>query len=273
MDIAPVRECTHEIDGITESQADLAARFEREAMPYYAVLLRRARRITRCELDAEDLVQDALMNAYTGFHQFRPGTNLRAWLFRIMHNRWVSVHRLKQRRPETYCMAEITDSSLDGGTAQSAGGGRSAEDEALEGLPDRHIRQALQSLPEGFQQVLYYAGVQGHTYAETALLMGIPMGTVMSRMSRGRAQLRIRLADYETLCEREEGSVAPEGSGSTMLWHKGFSSKHGQVAMERSASPEQDRVALADSEVARITRFYKEFSESAGEATTVVTPP
>lgn len=136
------------------------------------------------------------MNAYTGFARFEPGTNLKAWLFRILHNRWISNHRLKQRRPDTFCLGEMTDSTLESSGARLVAGGRSAEDEALGILPDRQVTQALQSLPEGFQEVLYYTGVEGLTYNETAIRLGIPTGTVMSRISRGRARMRNQLAGY-----------------------------------------------------------------------------
>ncbi|KWX26068.1 MULTISPECIES: sigma-70 family RNA polymerase sigma factor [Mycolicibacterium] len=180
-----------------ESDAELAARFEREAMPFRPVLLRTARRLTHSDVDAEDLVQDALMNAYVGFRKFRQGTNLRAWLFRILHNRWISTYRMKQRRPDTFCVDEITDSDIASSAIHSDTGGRSAEDEALDVLGDHQIRVALQALPEGFQRVLYYADIEGYTYAETAVLMGIPLGTVMSRISRGRERLRAALSDHE----------------------------------------------------------------------------
>ncbi|MGV9799111.1 sigma-70 family RNA polymerase sigma factor [Mycobacterium sp. NPDC003449] len=178
-----------------ESDAELAARFERDAIPHRTALLRTARRLTRSEGDAEDLVQDTLMNAYVGFRRFRPGTNLRAWLFRIMHNRWISTHRMRQRRPDEFCVEEITDTDLRSTAIRSPTAGRSAEDIALEALPDDQIRAALCELPEGFRLTVYYADVQGFTYAQTAALMGVPLGTVMSRISRGRERLRVSLAD------------------------------------------------------------------------------
>ena len=187
---APKAECP------AESLSALAERFEREAMPYRAALLRTARRLTRREVDAEDLVQDTMMNAFKGFHRFQSGTNLKAWLYRIMHNRWISSHRLKQRRPETFSVDAIADIGIVGITSRSARFARSAEDEALDGLSDRRIEEALRSLPEGFQKVLYYVGVEGLTYADTAILLGIPLGTVTSRLSRSRIRLRAQLADY-----------------------------------------------------------------------------
>lgn len=178
-----------------ESDAQLAARFVREAMPFHAVLLRAARRLTHSHADAEDLVQDTLMNAYTGFRRFEPGTNLRAWLFRILHNRWISTHRMKQRRPDTFAVAEITDGDMFGSALHSTTAERSAEDRALDVFCDGRVREAVLTLPEGFRTVLYYADIEGFTYAETAALMEIPLGTVMSRISRSRERLRAALED------------------------------------------------------------------------------
>lgn len=103
-----------------------------------------------------------------GFRRCQPGTNLRAWLFRILHNRWISSYRMKQRHPDACCVGKITDRDLASSASHSTRSRRSAEDEALDDLPDREITEALRSLPEGFQKVLYYAGVEGFTYAETA---------------------------------------------------------------------------------------------------------
>ncbi|BBX94052.1 sigma-70 family RNA polymerase sigma factor [Mycolicibacterium boenickei] len=176
-----------------ESDAQLTARFVREAMPFHTILLRTARRLTHSHADAEDLVQDTLMNAYTGFRRFEPGTNLRAWLFRILHNRWISTHRMKQRRPDTFAVAEITDSDMFGNAIHSATAERSAEDRALDVFCDDRVRDAVLTLPEGFRTVLYYADIEGFTYAEIAALMEIPLGTVMSRIARSRERLRVAL--------------------------------------------------------------------------------
>jgi RNA polymerase sigma-70 factor (TIGR02947 family) len=178
----------------SESDNVLAARFAREAEPLFDVLLRGARRLTRNDADAEDLLQDALMHAYAGFHTFQEGSNLKAWLFRILHNRWVSAYRTKQRRPSEVSVDRITERDLADGAAHVPAGLRSAEAEVLDALPDNEIKAAMATLPEGFQTVVYYAYVQGYTYAETAAILGIPMGTVMSRASRGRQRLRIALA-------------------------------------------------------------------------------
>ncbi|MGK2865833.1 MAG: sigma-70 family RNA polymerase sigma factor [Mycobacterium sp.] len=174
-----------------ESDAELAARFTRDTAPLRPVLLRGARRLTRNEADAEDLLQEALMHAFMGFRRFEPGTNLNAWLFRIMHNRWISGYRMKQRRPSEYAVESVVDLDLPTGDLRST---PSAESTALECFPDAEIKAALAELPEGFRVALYYADVQGLTYAATAEVMGTPIGTVMSRVFRARAQLRGALA-------------------------------------------------------------------------------
>jgi RNA polymerase sigma factor (sigma-70 family) len=168
----------------SESDADLATRFAREAEPLFDVLSRGARRLTRSSADAEDLLQDTLLHAYAGFHTFKGGTNLQAWLFRILYNRWVSTYRSKQSRPLEVFAAEIAERDL----------ADSAETEVLDALPDNEIKAAMDALPESFRTVVYYADIQGYTYAETAAILNIPHGTVMSRASRGRQRLRIALA-------------------------------------------------------------------------------
>ncbi|OBF38040.1 RNA polymerase subunit sigma-70 [Mycobacterium sp. ACS1612] len=178
--------------------ADLAARFARETEPLFGVLLRRARRLTRNEADAEDLLQDALMHAYAGFHTFHDGSNLKAWLFRILQNRWISAFRARQCRPCEVPVDVITERDLADGAARTTAAHRSAEAEVLDALPDHVIKTAMAALPDGFRSVVFYADVQGYTYAETAAILGIPHGTVMSRASRGRQRLRIALADIES---------------------------------------------------------------------------
>ncbi|ANE77997.1 RNA polymerase subunit sigma-70 [Mycobacterium adipatum] len=193
------------ISTVTESDAELAARFERDTAPLRPVLMRGARRLTRNEADAEDLLQDALMHAFMGFRRFEPGTNLNAWLFRIMHNRWISNHRMRQRRPAEHAVGSVADLDLPAAMMRSA---PSAEATAMEVLPDADIKAALNQLPEGFRTALYYADVQGLTYAETARVMGTPVGTVMSRVFRARAQLRDTLAGVAR--ERGVGGVQLE---------------------------------------------------------------
>ncbi|WP_029118148.1 sigma-70 family RNA polymerase sigma factor [Mycobacterium sp. URHB0044] len=176
------------------SDSELAARFAREAEPLFDVLARGARRLTRNDADAEDLLQDALLHAYAGFRTYREGTNLKAWLFRILYNRWVSTHRTKQRRPAEVSVDDVTERDLADSAARVPAGLRSAESEVLDALPHGDIKEAMDNLPEGFREAVYFADVQGYTYAETAAMLGIPLGTVMSRVSRGRKRLRIALA-------------------------------------------------------------------------------
>jgi RNA polymerase sigma-70 factor (TIGR02947 family) len=178
----------------TEPDCDLAARFAREAEPLFDVLARGARRLTHSDADAEDLLQDTLLHAYAGFHTFQENSNLKAWLFRILYNRWVSAYRSKQRRPSEVPVDGITERDLAVSAARHSAGLRSAEAEVLDALPDNEIKAAMDALPDVFRTVVFYADVQGYTYAETAAILGIPHGTVMSRASRGRQRLRIALA-------------------------------------------------------------------------------
>ena len=182
------------VPGTSNAYANLAARFTGETAPLLDVLSRAARRLTRCDADAEDLLQDALLDAYAGFHTFHEGTNAKAWLFRILYNRWVSTYRRKQRRPAEVSVEDITERDLASSAARAPAGLRSAEAEVLEALPDSQIQAAMQDLPEAFRAAVYYADVHGYTYAETAAILNIPHGTAMSRASRARQRLRIALA-------------------------------------------------------------------------------
>ena len=196
------------VPSTSEGDPNLASRFAREAEPLFDVLSRRARGLTRCEADAEDLLQDALLHAYMGFHTFREGTNLKAWLFRILYNRWVTAHRTKQRRPSEVAMEKVTDSEF-AGTSRLPTTIHSAEAEVLDGLPDSEIKAALEALPAGFAVAVYYADIAGYTYVETSAILDIPLGTVMSRVSRGRARLRIALAHLDINADDEAASLEP----------------------------------------------------------------
>ncbi len=189
------------------TDAQRQARFEAEVLPHLDRLYSAALRYTRDPTDAEDLVQESMTKAFRSFHQYRPGTNLKAWLYRILHTTYISMYRKAQRRPQEALQDEIDDFSFYDEVARPGTG--SAERAVLEHLTDDAVKQALAELPESFRLAVYYADVEGFAYKEIAEIMETPVGTVMSRLHRGRKALQKALAEYA----RSRGLVDAEAPG------------------------------------------------------------
>ena len=182
-------------DLVLESATDRNDRFERDALVFMDQLYAAALRYTKNPEDARDLVQDTYLKAFNSFHQFEEGTNLRAWLYRVLTTTFINTYRKDQRRPQL-ASGELEDWQLAEAQSHTSDLGKSAEMEALENLPDSDIKRALQEIPEEFRIVVYLADVEGFSYKEIAGIVEIPAGTVMSRLHRGRKLLREKLADY-----------------------------------------------------------------------------
>ena len=182
--------------------------FEQQALPLLDQLYGGALRLTRNPADAEDLVQETYIKAFQAFDSFTQGTNLKAWMYRIMTNLYITNYRKAQRRPTQTSAEEITDYQLLSSATHESQGLESAEVEALKKLPTSEISEALNALSEDYRMVVYYADVEGLAYKEIAEIMGVPLGTVMSRLHRGRKKLRDALKDVAR--ERGIGIAASE---------------------------------------------------------------
>ncbi len=188
--------------------------FTEQAMEYMPSLYSAAMRMTRNPADAEDLVQEAYLKAYRGFGGYTDGTNLKAWLYRILTNTFINSYRAKQRRPIESDLEEVEDLYLYRKLhdAEASGLGRSAEDELMDSMTDATVKEALESLPDAFRIPVLLADVEGFSYKEIAEIMDVPIGTIMSRLHRGRKALEKRL--YEFAVDRgltgDRFSVEPE---------------------------------------------------------------
>jgi RNA polymerase sigma-70 factor (ECF subfamily) len=183
------------VDRSAESAAQKKARFERDALQFTNQMYAAALRYTKDPHDAQDLVQDTYAKAFVSFHQFEPGTNLKAWMYRILTTTFINTYRKDQRRPQI-SDGELEDWQIYGAASHTSDQGRSAEDVALDGIVDLDVRAALAAMPEDFRMAVYLADVEGFSYKEIAEIVGVPAGTVMSRLHRGRKLLRASLADY-----------------------------------------------------------------------------
>lgn len=193
--------------------------FARDAMPYTDQLFGAAMRYTRNRADAEDLVQDAMAKAYASFHQYRPGTNLRAWLFRVLTTTYINRYRKQQRRPQEVSADGVRDNLDDAGDFSlfdrlERGTSPSAEFEVMQQLPAEAVKGALDELPEQFRSAVYLADVEGFSYAEIAEIMETPIGTVMSRLHRGRSALQKALYDHAVRYGLiQDARPSPSGDG------------------------------------------------------------
>ncbi len=186
---------------MTESQNPLSSEdrvreFEELALPYTKLLFGAALNKTKNYADAEDLVQETFAKAFRSWHQFEKGTNLRAWLVKILENTYINIYNKKVKQIGQDSLSELEDFQLGEAKSLTARSNRSAEMEALDRVASKDVREALQNLGEEFRMVVYYAIVEGLSYSEISEVMGTPMGTVMSRLHRGKKALHEALKDF-----------------------------------------------------------------------------
>ncbi len=198
------------------------ADFAEQALPFMSSLYSTALRMTRNPSDAEDLVQQTYLLGYRGFGGFTEGSNLRAWLFRILTNAYINTYRQRQRRPLEVELDDVTELTLHRRLAgrNSSGAGRGIDEDLLDWLPDAEVKAALEALPEAYRMAVLLADIEEFSYKEIAQILDIPIGTVMSRIHRGRTALRRALHDFavaSNLIDRDDSPDAessPAGAGS-----------------------------------------------------------
>lgn len=222
------------VDAKTVSESELRGLFEDQALPFMDQLYGAAMRMTRNPADASDLVQETFVKAFAAFRGFKQGTNLKAWLYRILTNTFINTYRKNQRNPYQGTIDDLEDWQLGGAESVTQSiSARSAEADAIDHLPSSAVKDALQSIPEDFRMAVYFADVEGFSYQEIADIMKTPVGTVMSRLHRGRRLLRGLLAEHA----RETGIVPDAASTATMRGRgRGVTAGSGRASKSTAAT-------------------------------------